>query len=157
MDWTLFNYNKIYRGLMRFRLSLTKRSRKRLDQMAKKRRHSITLRMMRIAIRISSLGRINTIEITLRRRIWSERIGRMIHRSRREMLPRKSQLKSSFQSMTLALKGSRWMWKRKGDLLLPFCSISLLNHIIIIKQSYLFEHFFISFPLDSTTHIIKEH
>jgi hypothetical protein len=107
MDWTLFNCKKIYRGLMRFRLSLTKRSRRRLDRMARKRRHLITLRMMRIAIRIFSLGRISIIEITLQRRIWSERIGRMIHRSRRGMLLRKSQLTSSLQSMTLALKASR--------------------------------------------------
>jgi len=74
-------------------------SSKRPDPMVSRRKHSIILRMMLIAIRISNLGKISIIEITLPRRIWTEKIEKKILLSRKETQPEKNRLKNSLQSM----------------------------------------------------------
>ena len=89
---------------MRYRSSSMRSSRKRSDPTGKKKRPSIILKMMLIAIRTSSLARISTIGIILLRRIWRGKIEKKILLSRREMLPGKNLLRSSLRLMTSALK-----------------------------------------------------
>jgi len=91
---------------MRYKSSSMRSNRKRSDPMGKNKRPSIILKMMLIAIRISSLARISIIGIIPPRRIWRGRIEKKILRSRREMLRGKNPLRSSLLSMTSALKDS---------------------------------------------------